>query len=95
MTLTLKTGGLAYFDSFAGPVPCKVLSITGTSGKAGSDQTVTVRFTAARGAYRSGETRTEWGLHIVPRRALYQRSGQFRILPYNVQCDTKAQEPQT
>lgn len=87
---TLKTGDLAYFDCFAGLIPCKVTSIVGLSGPCGSNQNVTVILTAARGAYRKGESLTSWGLHIVPRkavRALRSRNCSPRILPYNVQCD--------
>lgn len=77
----LKTGDLAALDTFAGAIPCKVLSITGTSGRCGSDQGVTVRLTAARGAYKRGEVLTAWGLHVVPRQCIRG----MRVLPYDVE----------
>ena len=68
--LTLTNGSLAYYDCFAGLIPCKVLSITGTSGMCGSDQQVTFKLTASRGAYKRGEVLNSWGLHVVPRGAV-------------------------
>jgi hypothetical protein len=47
----LKSGILAYLDTFAGMIPCKVLSVKGESGPPSSSQDVTVRLTASRGAY--------------------------------------------
>jgi hypothetical protein len=92
--ITLKSGDLAYFDSFAGLIPCKVVSISGTSGRAGSDQTATVRLTAGRGAFKQGELHTGWALHYVPRKAvrgLRSRNCSARIGPYSVQCDEVTQ----
>lgn len=40
---TLKTGILAYFDTFAGMIPCKVLQITGRPGIASSAQSVNMK----------------------------------------------------
>lgn len=37
---TLRTGDLAYFDSFCGLIPCKVLRMQGISGGANSTQTI-------------------------------------------------------
>ena len=78
---TLKTGDLAYYDSFAGLIPCKVLAITGRSGRCGSDQSVTVKLTAKRGAWKAGETIHAWGLHVCPRGSVRGN----RIKPYNVE----------
>lgn len=82
---TLKSGQLAYLDSFAGAIPCKVLSITGTSGRAGSDQTATVRLTAGRGAYKRGEVLTYWGMYVIPRQCLRGN----RVLGFDVEVDAK------
>jgi hypothetical protein len=85
---TLRSGDLAYYDSFAGLIPCKVIHITGhTSETATSEADVTVRLTATRGAYRKGETLSGWSLHIVPRAAVFTSRGQHRIGPYRVQAD--------
>ena len=81
---TLTIGSLAYFDSFAGLIPCKVLAITGQSGMCGSMQDVTLQLTAARGAYKRGEVLTTWGLHAVPRKSVYGRMR--RIRAYQVQA---------
>jgi hypothetical protein len=67
--LTLATGNLAYFDSFAGMVPCWIVAINGPSGAPSTAQSVTIKFTAKRGPYKRGETYTTSGLHVCPRGA--------------------------
>ena len=69
MTLSLTTGCLAYFDSFAGLVPCWIMSITGPIGAPSTAQRVTVKFTAKRGPYKRGEVYETSGLHVCPRGA--------------------------
>ena len=69
MTLSLTTGCLAYFDSFAGLVPCWITSITGPTGTPSTAQRVTVKFTAKRGPYKRGEILETSGLHVCPRSA--------------------------
>lgn len=89
---TLAAGSLAYFDSFAGLVPCKVETIKGPSGRASSDQFVTARLTADRGPYKRGEIAKASALWFVPRDAvLNKRSRQcsMRIGAYQVQGDDK------
>ena len=81
---TLTIGSLAYFDSFAGLIPCKVVQSVGQSGMASSAQTVTLVLTAARGAYCKGEKIETSGLHAVPRRAIHGRMQ--RIRAYQVQA---------
>ncbi len=68
---TLESGDAAFYDTFAGTIPCKVLSITGRSGNPGSAQTITVKLTASRGAYKKGEVIESNGLKIVPRAAVH------------------------
>lgn len=80
---TLKTGDLAYFDTFSGCIPCKVVKITGESGSAASSQAVVVVLTAGRGAYKRGERHAAWGLHVAPRKSVKGN----RIRFYNVQVD--------
>jgi len=82
---SLTVGCLAYLDSFYGLVPCRVLSIVGKSGMANTGQHITVRLTASRQAYKRGETIESNALHVVPRRAVCVRCGQYRIRGYNVQ----------
>ncbi len=85
---TLKTGDLAYLDTFAGMLPCRVLSVVGQSGPCGSMQQVRVRLTTNHGPYKRGEVLSEWGLRVVPRRAIRGSRYDPRILPYDVQCDS-------
>jgi len=82
---TLKAGALAYFDSFVGLVPCKVLSIKGESGRANSAQEVTFKITASRGPYKRGEIMRRSALWVVPRGAVRRRKHGAVILPYSVE----------
>ena len=50
---------LAYFDSFSGMIPCKVINI--------DNDRITVKLTGKRGAYKRGEILTFNTLHIIPR----------------------------
>lgn len=74
---------LAYLDSFAGLVPCKVLDIS----ERDSYGVVYVRFqvTATRGAWKRGAVDTMTGRAVVPRdKVTRKRSlGGARILPYS------------
>ena len=81
---TLRTGDLAYYNSFSGLIPCKVTKITGPFGFAGSEQNVTFTLTANRGPYRRGESLTQWALHVVPRKSVRVTGGQYRIRCYQV-----------
>lgn len=85
--ITLTTGMVARFDTFAGLVPVRVLSITGTSGPCGSAQDVTFRVTRNGRGYRAGETFTRWALHVIPVRAVRRRRYQTTIRAYRVECD--------
>lgn len=88
---TLQPGALAYFDSFAGPVPCKVESISTSNPhdtRPGSWQDVKARVTADHGAYKKGEELAGWALHFFPRAALRRRKYSSVIAPYRVQAST-------
>lgn len=65
----ITRGQLAYIDSFAGLVPCKVLSIA-------DDDTVTVRVTAARRGYARGEVTDIRPPFLVKRSQVFTRRGQ-------------------
>ena len=82
---TLKADGAAYYDSFVGLIPCKVLSIRGKSGQATSKQEVTFRVTASLGPYRRGEILSSDALSIAPRAAVKRRKHGVVILPYSVE----------
>jgi hypothetical protein len=81
--LTLKSGDLAYFDSFSGLAPCKVLSIC--RARYGG-YIVTIKHTVDIGPYKRGETSEKGWLSVVPRDAVIRFRGCFspRILPYEV-----------
>ena len=83
---TLKAGALAYFDSFVGLVPCKVLSIKGESGRANSAQEVTFKITASRGPYKRGEIMRRSALWVAPRDAIKWSKYGVSIRPYSVEC---------
>ena len=91
--LILKSGSLAYVDTFSGMIPCKVLGIRGISGIASSEQDVDVILTATRGAYKKGERLTWRGHKVVPRRAARFRKYGTRILQYHVQIDGQEIQP--
>lgn len=81
--VVLRSGSLAYLDTFCGLIPCRVNSIRDTS--AGRIASVTI--TGARTGYAKGTTEDRSTLHVIPRRAVVTRSGQYRILPYTVVSD--------
>lgn len=84
----LKTGCKAYYDSFGGTVACVVTHIEGASGRASTDQIVTVRITATKHrAYKKGESVITSGLHVLPRECLRRRRYSSTIRPYDVACD--------
>ncbi len=86
----LKSGDLAYFDSFAGLIACRVQTITGTSGVASTAQTIRFRITSAgNNAYKRGEIMETSGLHVVPRNAVHRVGYFFRIRGYQVECDNR------
>lgn len=64
----------AFLDTFAGCIPCKVIRvIDGFAGNPNfeghsSSCVVTVKLTAARGAYRRGEEIESSALHVIPRK---------------------------
>lgn len=83
----LKSYSPAYFDSFSGLIPCKVIAIV-----AGEFNTIAhVRLTASRGIYSKGELVETATNRAVPRKSVRHRAGIARILPYLVECDDTEQ----
>lgn len=80
---TLKSGMLAYYDSFGGMIPVKVMSITGQSGEPRSSTKIRVRVTTDRRPYRRGEIVETCALWVVPRKSKHGT----RIQSYSVQAD--------
>lgn len=83
----LKTGNAALWDTFAGLVPVKVTAITGVSGNASTGQKVFFTITDTRGPYAKNEQSWDFGLHVVPKKSVFLRDGQYRIRQYNVITD--------
>ena len=84
--ITLKSGDLAYYDSFSGLLPCKVLKIEGESGTPSTRQECYLRLTKTVGAYKKGEIIASSGLHAVARRAVYGKY-RNRIRLFWIQAD--------
>lgn len=82
----LKVGALAYWDSMSGPIPVKVLSISGPSGRPSSDQKVDFVVAADCRPYRKGERFTQWALHVVPRESIRHTKYSTTIGYYNVEA---------
>lgn len=74
-------GTLAYLDTFAGLVPCKVIRIDKPgNGSLVSNGSLAVKLTASRGAYKKGEVLDRQSAsQVVPRNHRYTRSGTYRV----------------
>lgn len=77
---TLKSGMLAFLDSFNGMIPCRV-------DKIDSGRNCSITVTANRGPYRKGERLTFSSLHVAPRKAVHFRKYSTTITRYEVQPD--------
>lgn len=71
---------LAFVDSYAGLVPCRIIKVDDWSD--GSCQ-ARVTFTATRGPYKRGETDTFNLRRVVPRTSIMRRKYSTRIRPYS------------
>jgi hypothetical protein len=76
----LRAGSLAYLDTFAGLVPCKVLRVWRADDW--PHMRADVQITATRGAYKRGALETFPAKDCPPRDAIRTRCGQFRIVPF-------------
>ena len=81
----LRVGDLAYYDSTIGMIPCKVISLRGSSGPASSESSALVKTTAARNGWPRGTEFDTWTLHVVPRAAYFPRRHGARIGYYTVE----------
>lgn len=91
MTIALKSGMLAYIDSFAGLVPCKVIQITPVEDvlQAGGLE-ILVKVTATRPGYHADTLHYFYSkIAVIPRDAVYgmRRMSGPRVLPYDVIAD--------
>ena len=83
MEATIRPGTLLYFDSLtAGLIPCQVRKVWRDNDHLCIDAVCT----ATRKWCKRGETLCDAtdgaALHFVPREAIYVRSHQYRIRPY-------------
>ena len=74
---TLRAGSLAYLDTLAGLLPCKVLRVWRADEY--PTMRVDVELTATRGAYRKGERLTYAAKDCPPRDAIRRRSGVYYV----------------
>ena len=70
---------LAYIDSFAGLIPCRIAAVGDWSDRYSLAK---VQVTATRGAYKRGEWIETTLSRLVPRKAVHLRNGQYRIWAY-------------
>lgn len=87
ISAVLKAGTLAYWDTFAGLVPCRVRHVAATRGGS-PGWAADITLTAARGPYRRGEIHDNLPVgHVIPRpcvRKLRSRSCSPYIIPYTI-----------
>jgi len=78
---TYPTGTLAFLDTFAGMIPCKVIKILidGANGKIVGHDELEIELTKSIGAYRKGEILTESASNVVPRPHRIKRQFDYRI----------------
>lgn len=69
-----KVPGFAYFDSFAGLVPCKVISIDAAGA-------LTIKITANRKGHHRGEVFTWRQREVVPRDRIRRRKYSTWVTP--------------
>lgn len=81
-TVVHSAGELAFIDSFAGLIPCKVLAVSERTENGEPFIVCTVKVTADRPSYSRGELAEVGTRYVIPRTSVRVRSGQYRIV-YN------------
>ncbi|OYW73577.1 MAG: hypothetical protein B7Z37_20925 [Verrucomicrobia bacterium 12-59-8] len=68
-------GTAAYYDTFAGLVPCKVLRVkqAGYGFRCGPYDVIEFKLTADRGAYKRGEVLTADAMRVPPQKMVRRR----------------------
>jgi hypothetical protein len=80
-----STGELAYVDTSCGLLPCKVLTVPkggpfcGWLIRGHAEDDLTVRLTATRGAFKTGEVLKYRPSSVIPRDHVFTSSYQYRI----------------
>ena len=70
---------LAYLDSFAGIIPCRIVAV-GDWNDSGSE--ARIQITTNRKGYQRGEVLTVTLRNVVPRNAIKRRNGALMIKRY-------------
>lgn len=75
---------LAYFDSFAGLIPCRIITAWSKLGDGRLDwkNQVEIVITGTRGVYEKGQRHTLSVSLIVPRTAVRRRKHSTTVMPY-------------
>lgn len=82
-TKIYRAGELAYYDTFSGLIPCKVIEvILWGSGKTIQSGKVKIKLTADRQAYKRGEILEVTADNVIPRNHIRTSSGKYKINVY-------------
>lgn len=75
-------GTAAYYDTFSGLIPCKVLEIqeVGYGFRCGPYNIIKFKLTADRGAYKKGEILTSDASHVPPQKMIRRRKYSSTIM---------------
>jgi len=75
-------GTAAYYDTFAGLIPCKVLAIeqAGYGFRCGPYNVIRFKLTADRGAYKKGEILTADAMRVPPQKMIRRRKYSSTII---------------
>lgn len=78
---TYTVGAKCFLDTFSGLVPCVCVSVSTQSlgNVSYGDNSVTVKLTASRGAYKRGEILAQPASHVPPRDCVRVRDFHYRI----------------
>ena len=77
---TFIAGTLAYYDTFSGLIPCKVVAVLkDCNGRLIGRDELTIKLTATRGAYKRGEVLTVSASIAPPRSMVRVCGGKYRV----------------
>jgi hypothetical protein len=82
--MELKANIAAFFDTFDGLIPCKVLKVSGSSIRPTSAVQVTFRITKTVKAWKENEILTRSSLSVCPKSSIVKRGPFLRIANYAV-----------
>ena len=74
------TGDLAYYDSFDGMIPCKILDIEDRFDQGNmTHKYITARITATRKGWKKGDLYTARDYRFIPRNCVHVKDGNYLI----------------